>query len=218
MDVRTIDRTGMVFGMLTIVSFDKKDGATGLRWFCKCECGVIKSIIFNSLMKGRTTSCGCNARSKAAISLTKHGMARTKTYKSWHSMTQRAMGKKGGNYQSLGMFDGWKSFDVFFKDMGERPEGKTLDRIDNTIGYFPGNCRWANGKTQANNKSTTAFVDFGDRCVTVSMAAELLNVTQSCIRHRITSGKLKGLKMSDIEKQIKDRKGRLDSSGVFIKE
>jgi hypothetical protein len=84
------------------------------------------------------------------------GQPRSRTYNSWASMKRRCSNKKDKNYAIYGgrgimVCDRWKYFDNFLADMGERPEGKTLDRIDGRKGYFPANCRWADPIIQANN-------------------------------------------------------------------
>lgn len=87
-----------------------------------------------------------------------HGMRNTRTYKSWDAMKQRMFNPNNigyEQYQSLGITicDRWlESFTNFFEDMGERPEGLSLDRIDNSKGYSPENCKWSTPKEQANNR------------------------------------------------------------------
>jgi hypothetical protein len=79
------------------------------------------------------------------------------TYRSWHAMRQRCENKNTIAYPDYGgrgirVCPEWKSFEVFLKDMGERPEGKTLDRIRVNENYGPGNCRWSTRREQAVNK------------------------------------------------------------------
>jgi hypothetical protein len=93
-----------------------------------------------------------------------HGQSRvngqgkdTPTYSSWRNARKRCYAKDHNTYPNYGgrgitMSEEWSAFNNFFRDMGERPAGTSLDRIDPEGNYEPGNCRWADAKTQANNK------------------------------------------------------------------
>lgn len=105
------------------------------------------------------------------------------TYNSWKSMHARckenAHCKK--NYHDIGISvcDEWKSFDVFFKDMGERPDGKSLDRIDPHSGYHKLNCRWVDYKTQMNNKRSSSRIEKDGTIKTISEWCEFLDLTET---------------------------------------
>lgn len=124
-------------------------------YLCKCKCGVEKSVMMSSLTRGKTECCGCVIKAKH----TKHGHHGTSAYRSWHSMLQRCTNPNNSGYGSYGgsgidVCDSWRDFSSFFEDMGERPEGSTLDRINGTKGYSKENCRWANLSLQGHNRVT----------------------------------------------------------------
>lgn len=121
---------------------------------CMCDCGREVTKRVNNLRTGHTLSCGCLQKQRTSEAKIQHGMRNTRTYKSWASMRGRVNGNVGTSecYDGIDMDPRWETFLNFYLDMGERPEGKSLDRIDNEKGYWPGNCRWATPKEQSENR------------------------------------------------------------------
>lgn len=133
-------------------------------WLCRCECGNEKEILLISLKTGNTKSCGCSTQELRTKGNTKHGHnqtgKRSPTYISWDNMIGRCNRPSQPSFKHYGgrgiTYDvRWKSFANFLEDMGERPKGKTLDRIDVDGNYCKENCRWATNKEQNNNKQKT---------------------------------------------------------------
>lgn len=154
------DLIGQRFSRLLVLKRDLNIGGKGkqIKWICQCDCGNITSSGSYELRKGTTKSCGCFSRYRDHTQDNiRHGMHKTRTYHSWEQMKQRCQNPKATRYPSYGavgitVCERWQLFDNFFADMGDRPEGKTLDRINPFGNYEPGNCRWATYKEQANNQ------------------------------------------------------------------
>lgn len=150
------DFTGKKIGSLQVLSLERKRKNGYAVWKCLCDCGNIcykKSTYLKS-----HPSCGCVGKKNMIEKNKKHGMVNSKEYNSWQSAKQRCTNKNNKDYKDYGgkgikMCNEWLgSFEQFFEDMGERPVGCTLDRIDRNSNYEPSNCRWANIFTQNHNK------------------------------------------------------------------
>jgi hypothetical protein len=152
--VNLADMTGQRFHLLTVTGRAGNTPSGQAVWSCRCDCGNTITARGYKLRQGHTKSCGCL---KAKGNPT-HGKSRTPTHNSWLAMKQRcgyAAGETFARYgaQGITVCDRWlHSFENFLADMGERPRGMTLDRIDNAKGYEPGNCRWATHRQQRMNQ------------------------------------------------------------------
>lgn len=113
-----------------------------------------------------------------------HGMYGTPTYKSWAEMKYRCGNKKRPDYVNISFDISWRDFRVFLKDMGKRPLGTTLDRIDGTKGYSKNNCRWATNIEQAENRKSTRYFFYNGKNMTLSAWARELKVKRSTLAQR----------------------------------
>ena len=154
-----IDLTGKQFGRLHV------QGYAGLFkgkafWTCRCECGKNACVAGQLLRSGKTTSCGCYRAELMRKTKRKHGMSNTVEWHTYYRMLDRCYNTKNARFSSYGgrgieVCSDWRhSFSNFYRDMGERPDGCSLDRIDVNGNYEPGNCRWATSRQQAQNKTT----------------------------------------------------------------
>ena len=132
------------------------------RWYCRCGCGVRSLVSSTNLVSTKTQSCGCLHREVTAAQSTKHGYAARgrhhPLYEVWWTMIERCQNPHVRSYPNYGgraitVCARWRrDFAAFLADMGERPAGTSIDRINNDGDYEPGNCRWATPKEQAANK------------------------------------------------------------------
>lgn len=193
MAARNCITPGTVYSRLTVVG-DAPSGPCGAaRFRCVCVCGTERIIYANSLKSGTTKSCGCLAIEKA----TKHGHINkkrpSKEYVSWAGMIARCTYEKHNRYKYYGgrgikVCDRWNDFRNFLADMGERPKGNSLDRVDINKDYCPENCRWADNRTQARNKSTSHYFTFNGETIHQYDWEDRLSLKRGSLRNRVRLG------------------------------
>ena len=123
----------------------------------------------------------------------KHGMTKTPEYRSWTRMRTRCHNNNSDRYPAYGgkgikICSDWDDFEKFYSDMGPRPIGKSLDRIDNKLGYSKNNCRWATAKEQTMNRSMTKFFTYNSETLCYMDWAKKMGGTKSMINARIKMG------------------------------
>lgn len=122
-----------------------------------------------------------------------HGKSRTLTYKVWQGIHQRCENPQDIHYRSYGargikVCDSWKSFENFYRDMGDKPEGYSIGRIDNDRDYEPKNCRWETTKQQAQNRNNTRNITYKGKTQSLALWATELGINYTTLDERIKNG------------------------------
>lgn len=188
---KLIDLSGQVFGKLQVIKRIEAKGQA--RWLCQCDCGNETIVTGYNLRTGLSTSCGCKRKEISSKLNLIHGRTRTKEYMTWVNMRNRCYRPNVRGYDRYGALgikvcERWlHSFENFFSDMGECPEGSTLDRINPYGNYEPSNCRWADLKTQSRNKKCTKSATIGNVTKPIIEWCEILGLKAKTVRQRINA-------------------------------
>jgi len=208
-----IDRTGQRYGRLVVLRrADELPASNGrrVRWLCQCDCGNEKVVTGHALSRAETTSCGCLRKEMTGAKKRTHGMTRTPTYRSWRAAKERCHNPNSSNYPSYGgagieMCRRWRdSFETFLADIGERPAGATLDRLDQCKGYEPGNVQWATSVEQSVNRGTTRLYRWRGGWMTTREIAEAEDLSFNSLRKVVGRHRT----IQDAVAYVRSRKGR----------
>lgn len=186
--------------MLKVVGYGDKNREGRNLWTCVCDCGNMCYVDSYSLRHGDTVSCGCKRKSHnvlAHIVLTRHGMSKTRLYKTWQHMLRRcdknSKSPEYRRYRELGISvcDEWKNCFEAFRDWAMEAgyqDDLTIDRIDVYGDYEPTNCRWATMKQQLNNTRSNVKYTWNGETHTTQEWSDITGVPAQRIRYRIRAG------------------------------
>lgn len=170
-----------------------RDKAGSILWECVCDCGNVRHIRSASLKRGEYRSCGCWTKDRLRTDppAATHGGSKTGAYQTWAAMKRRCLDPDCKDYPQYGgrgikVCERWlKSFANFLEDMGNRPEGMTLDRLNSNGDYCKDNCRWATRLTQGNNTSRNHLLTYNGETRTMAEWARIADVPYTTLRARI---------------------------------
>jgi hypothetical protein len=184
---------GKVIGDWEVI---REDGVvSGNRYYmCRCKCGREKSVRGAALRQGKSEKCKTCSGGRNNL---RHGEARrdnySLTYRSWTAMKRRCLVEKSHAYTQYGgrgiqLHPPWSEFKTFLNDMGACPPGMSIDRIDNNQDYIPGNCRWADQKTQMRNTRSNVIITYEGISQCVAAWAEHIGMNPGTLRERLVAG------------------------------
>ena len=189
---RFVDLSGRKFGKLLVIKRMGTGNDGHIFWECVCDCGNTKTKVVSgtSLVQGKTRSCGC-----LYVGHPTHHCRNTATYAAWTNIQQRCENPNDASFKFYGargitVCDRWKEgFQNFLDDMGMKPGGGeiSIERIDNSKGYSPENCRWATHKEQMNNTRMNHYITFNNETLTMMQWSEKTNIPYDTLRNRINS-------------------------------
>lgn len=165
-------------------------------WLCRCDCGTEFKVLGKSLRTGNTKSCGCFKLESLTTNprALKHG--RSPEWQSWSGMIRRCHEPRATGYKRYGgrgitVCDRWRGEDGlanFIADMGPRPKGYELDRIDNDQGYFKENCRWGTRRQQARNRRDTRLITLNGKTQCLKDWLAEFGILDPTFRYRVKAG------------------------------
>ena len=191
-----VEMIGKRFSRLLVVSQGAKKPRRCFMWNCICDCGSSVQVNGGHLRNGGTRSCGCLKReiAKAAGDRTRtHGLSGSSIYSIWDTMVRRCHAPGSKDFYRYGakgitVCERWRTFENFYKDMGDRPAGMSIDRKDNAKGYEPSNCRWATNTQQQRNKRDNVILTMNGESLCVTEWAEKLHINKNTLHARLAKG------------------------------
>ncbi len=190
----TAIESGQRFGRLVAIGPAAPDVQRRARWSFRGDCGAFTTADAYSVKCGTTKSCGCAVRDLVSTSRRTHGMRRSPEYRVWMGMKTRCGNPKSPSFPRYGgrgitVCERWRSFEAFLADMGRRPSlDHTLDRLDNSKNYEPGNCRWATRLEQGANKRNNHRLSFNGETLSIAEWARRTGLSRDAIRQRLSAG------------------------------
>lgn len=208
---------GQKFNRLLVVDTDKNvNRRNETMWICLCDCGKTTRSFAYKIKSGHTKSCGCWQREVASHTGVTHRMSDTPVHLIWQGIRKRCNNPKSPNYKNYGakgvtICAEWDDFSLFYEYVGDRPsKGHSIDRIDNSKGYEPGNVRWATRIEQNNNQTTNIIVECQGEKMTLAQACRLRGLPHEPMRVKVRAGKIFDFAETEYLEHIARRNARND--------
>lgn len=187
------DITGRRYGRLVAVRRHALNKHKRWNWEYLCDCGNTIVRDGGNVTSGYIRSCGCFRREATSARVATHRQGGTAVHRAWHHMLSRCRDPNVPMYpvyggRGISVCERWLKFENFRDDMGEKPAGMSLDRIDVNGNYEPGNCRWASWIQQANNKQYNRRAEYRGQQMTIYEIARLEGISTKTIDTRWCRG------------------------------
>ena len=195
MSSRALNIAGQRYGRLVAIEEASRTPAGLMTWRCVCDCGGEVIVRGSSLRSGNTKSCGCH---KLAVSATLHmrhgacsGGEEDDVYVVWKGMRQRCLNPNNPSWPYYGgrgikICQQWQdNYRAFARDMGVRPRGYTVERINTNGDYEPDNCIWATRKRQSRNRRDTVRITLCGEMVALVDACERFGMNNASVMARV---------------------------------
>jgi hypothetical protein len=189
-----IDLAGQMFGRLLVLakSSSRKtpNGSIKPYWKCLCSCGTEIEVRAESLRNGYSQSRGCLAKEMSSAKHSTHGQSASPTYNTWRAMIERCNRKGNSRYKHYGergitVCKEWLKYENFLRDMGIRPEGLSIERINNNLGYNKENCKWATTQEQSKNTTKSVLIEWGGVVRNRCDWAKIMGITPGALTFRL---------------------------------
>ncbi len=195
--MKRLEIVGERYGKLVALRRGSKNKYGRFNWYFRCDCGSEIELDANQARSGNTQSCGCYHAESLTLHKTTHGFAKKgqlrSEYRIWTLMKDRCSNPKSPNFSRYGgrgikVCERWQTFENFYSDMGLRPEGCSIDRINNDGNYEPVNCKWATNKQQANNKTSNKLFTWHNETLTLAQWSEFFGLSGTVLNSRLARG------------------------------
>lgn len=185
---------GKKFNKLLVMGVSHRNAHGEYFVFCDCDCGTTGKIVaFSDIKRSTTVSCGCVRRTWNTLNKRVHGLSHMKAYHIWTKIMDRCYNPKARSYKHYGargisVCTRWHDVVNFIADMGDKPDGLSIDRIDNSKGYSPENCRWATNFEQAQNTRLNRMIEINGECFCLSEWIRRKGISMSTFYYRTKRG------------------------------